>query len=58
MTRQEKYIINFRAEQKRTIKTAHELHYSKKVIEELKAAKTETDLSRIMRTAREELIGV
>ena len=58
MTRQEKYTINFNAEKRRTIKTAIELHYSKKVIDELKAAQTETDLSRIMRTAREELIGV
>lgn len=58
MTRQEKYTINFNAEKRRIIKTAIELHYSKKVIEELKAAQTETDLSRIMRTAREELIGV
>ena len=58
MTRKEKYIINFNAEKKRTIKTAHELYYGPEVIEALKAAKTDSELSRIMRSTREGLIGV
>lgn len=56
MPSKEYYIINFRAEQRRAIKIANELCYGKQVIERLKNAKTISELSTILRTAREELM--
>ena len=47
------YIINFKAEQKRAIKTANELYYGEEVIQRLKNATTVSELSRILRAARE-----
>lgn len=53
MPSKEYYIINFKAEQKRAIKIARELFYGKAVIDRLKDAKTVSELSAILRTARE-----
>ena len=53
MPSKEYYIINFKAEQRRAIKIAQELFYGKTVIERLKEASTISELSRILRAARE-----
>lgn len=39
------------------IKAARELWYGKKVIEKIKAAKTDNEIALIMRTARKEKFG-
>lgn len=56
MASRDYYAINFKAEQRRAIKVANELFYGKDVVKRLKEAKTVSELSMILRTAREELI--
>ena len=50
------YWRDFKYEQERTIKAARELCYDKSVIERLENAKTEFELDRIMKTARQNLM--
>ena len=46
------YKADFNNTKRRTIKAAEELYYSKDIIAKLKKAKTETELTQIMKTAR------
>lgn len=48
-----KYEADFKYIKRRVIETAKDLHYSDEVISKLHLAKTESELTRIMRTARQ-----
>lgn len=50
------YIAEFKRLKKMTIKAAKDLCYGQEVIDKLENAKTEGELYRIMRAAREEAI--